>query len=52
MMTVPEPVEKLVQKALQDTGGDPVLALYVVAATAYAAMKTSSAGMSRLATEG
>lgn len=47
-MIVPEPVEALVQKALDDCGGDARLALYALAFTAYAASKTSSAGMARL----
>lgn len=47
-MIVPEPVEALVQKALKDCGGDPLLACYAIAATALAAAKTSSAGMARL----
>jgi hypothetical protein len=51
-ITVPEPVENLVQKALSDCGGNPYAALYAVAATAHAAMKSSSAGMARRSLEG
>lgn len=49
---VPEPVEALVQKALADCGGNAALALYVVAATALEAMRSSSAGMARRGQEG
>lgn len=48
-VTVPEPIEVLVQKALKDCDNNPLLALYAVAATAYEAAKTSSAGMARRA---
>lgn len=48
MPHVPAPVEALVQKALDDCGGDPRLALYALAFTAYAAFSGASAGMLRL----